>query len=115
VLFCGLFYAIIGLNNSYGLGVLVGVLVGVGVTVTITVNICGTHPMRPSLSITSIQTRPLTVWMPYKTTSGSPSRIVPMIGPSGYWRSLNPRPKVCATNATDGVGVLVEVLVAVGV
>ena len=99
----------------YGRGVLVGVVVGVGVTVTIIVNICGTHPIRPSLSITSIQTNPLTVWMPYNTIKGSPSRITPMIGPSGYARSLNPSPNVCATSATDGVGVLVAVFVAVGV
>jgi hypothetical protein len=40
---------------------------------------------------------------------------VPIIGPSGYWRSRRPRPKVWATSATDGVGVVVGVLVAVGV
>jgi len=53
--------------------------------------------------------------MPYNMVSGSPSLIVPMIGPSGYARNLNPSPKVCATRATDGVGVLVAVLVGVGV
>ena len=53
--------------------------------------------------------------MPYKTINPSPSLIVPIIGPSGNWRSRRPRPKVWATRASDGVGVLVGVLVAVGV
>ena len=99
----------------YGRGVRVAVTVGVGVTVTILVKRCGTHPTRPSLSITSIQIKPLTASTPYKTTRGSPSRMVPIIGPSGYARSRNPSPSVFATRATDGVGVLVAVLVGVGV